>query len=177
MTASSNLRVHRRGASGPGERLGEARLLWPGVAQALPPLDAVLGRTPHRADELMVVPLEDSGTAGGQTTAAAAPIRVLRLRPALVSYADAERLAGEHGAAGMFSATTAWMVALELGDPDADPESGRGNLDPGGARPDVWPHPPHDPDCAWPFPHPGWCRVLQPWWCRIFCVSSSCDTC
>lgn len=147
MTASPLLQVHRRGADGPGELLGTARPLWAGVVQALPPFDAELARRPYAAAELVVVSV-DAPTGRD----------VVGLRPALVSYDEADRIAVDNGLSGLFAPTGDWMVALELEEEVDDPHE-------------------HDDDCCWHRRHPGPCRIGDPWWCRIFCVSGSCNPC
>lgn len=153
MELQSGLRVHRRatGATGPrsglrgvGEAIGAARLLAPQLAQVEPPLDELLNRVPHKGEDLVVL-------AGDEKRPRV--IEVIRLRPCLVDYDEACRLAAQHRADGLFLPSTTGMVALELCEPLAigaptHLEIGSMNLDQLGAS----------------------------WLCKIFCVTS-CKSC
>lgn len=91
-----------------GEPLGSARLLAPQLAQVESPLDELLNRVPHRADDLVLV------SGGGDRTRV---VDVLRLRPCLVDFDEACQLATQNGASDVFLPSKEMMVALELAQP------------------------------------------------------------
>lgn len=153
MESRLSLRVHRsvpRGsgsrlsARGVGEQLGRAQLLAPQLAQVEPPLDALLNRVPHRADDLVLVTGDEERPR---------VVDVVRLRPCLVDFDEACRVAAENDAADLFLPSDTMMVALELAHPlaiGAPAHLSIGSMD--------------------------LVQLGSSWLCKIFCVSS-CKSC
>lgn len=91
-----------------GEEIGSAQLLAPQLAQVSSPLDDLFNRVPHRSADLVLV-----SELGGRSRV----VDVARLRPCLVDFDEACRLATENGADNLFLPSNGAMVALELAEP------------------------------------------------------------
>jgi hypothetical protein len=104
MHIGSEVAIHARGAHGRvGRIVGAGRVLHPRVIQVLPPLDAELSRVARRADEFVVVESQRNH-------------QVSRIRPGLVSYAEAAEILAREIPEVELAPTRTGLVAFETGD-------------------------------------------------------------
>ncbi|QGN34826.1 hypothetical protein [Microlunatus sp. Gsoil 973] len=123
MQIGSEVAIHVQGDNrSVGEVAGVGRVIHPRVVQVLPPLDAELSQVARRADEFVI--LGDQGSHP-----------VVRIRPGLVSYAEAADILAREIPQVELVATETGLVVFETEEDLAD-----------------------DPDGV--ISSPWWCRVL-----------------
>lgn len=101
MQIGSEVAIHVHGADGSvGEVAGAGRVIHPRVVQVLPPLDEQLSKIARQAEEFVILADRDHHP-------------VLRIRPGLVSYAEAAEMLAKEFPQVELAATETGIVVFE----------------------------------------------------------------
>lgn len=112
MQIGSRVEIGLRGPDGRSQEVaGAGRVIHPRAVQVLPPLDAELSRVARRADEFMII-------TGGRSRP------VSRIRPGLVSYAEAAEILAREIPQVELTATETGLVVFETGEDLCDDPDG-----------------------------------------------------